>query len=76
MEALRLITEAKNHQLIIDLPPSMDQGQLEVIIMPASSSDSAKLEVHKPSPLLVGTVTLMDDLIAPAAPGSDWDALR
>jgi len=48
--------------------------------MPASDPEeglpSATKERHKPSALLAGTVTLMDDLIAPAIPESDWEALK
>ncbi|QLQ25663.1 MAG: hypothetical protein HZT41_13010 [Dechloromonas sp.] len=79
MEALRLIAEPKNHQLIIDLPPSLDQRRLEVIIMPASGFESAATASagrRKPSVLLAGTVSLRDDLVAPVIPESDWDALK
>ena len=69
MEALRLIAEPKNHQLIIDLPPSLDQRRLEVIVMPATGIENAAIEFkgrRKPSALLAGTVSLRDDLISPA----------
>jgi len=31
---------------------------------------------REPSPLLAGSVVLHDDLIAPAVPEEDWDALK
>jgi len=79
MEALRLFAEPKGHQLIIDLPLGLEQRRLEVIIMPAADHIAhapLKEGRHKPSALLAGTVTLNDDLIAPAVPASDWDVLK
>jgi len=79
MEALRLIAEPKNHQLIIDLPPSMNQRRLEVIVMPATSIEQTPVvstRRRKPSVLLAGTVSLGDDLITPAVTEADWDALK
>lgn len=78
MEALRLITEPVNHQLVIDLPQSLDGKRLEVIVFPANEQN-VQPEPHmrrKPSPRLAGTVILHDDLIAPVCPEEDWDALR
>lgn len=77
MEALRLITEPQSNRLVIDLPPSFEHCRLEVIVMPAApiqTIDSTRRRV--PSPMLAGTVKLKDDLIAPATPESDWDALQ
>jgi hypothetical protein len=79
MEALRLVAEPKNHQLIIDLPPGLDQRLLEVIVMPATGIENTATTPkgrRKPSALLAGTVSLHDDLITPAIPESDWDALK
>jgi hypothetical protein len=78
MEALRFITEPINHQLIIDLPPGLDSRRLEVIVFPANDQVAAPEPAArlKPSPRLAGTVILHDDLIAPACPEEDWEALR
>jgi hypothetical protein len=80
MEAMRLFAEPINHQLVIDLPPSLEHCRLEVIVMPAASADQNIALVlphrHKPSPLLAGTVQLKDNLIDPAVPETDWDALK
>jgi len=78
MEALRFITEPINHQLIIDLPPGLDSRRLEVIVFPTNDQLAAPETVArlKPSPRLAGTVTLHDDLITPACPEEDWEALR
>jgi hypothetical protein len=78
MQALRLIAEPVNHQLVIDLPPNMVGKRLEVIVLPANEQDTALGVVTRrtPSHRLAGTVILHDDLIAPACPEKDWDALR
>jgi len=78
MQALRLIAEPVNHQLVIDLPPSMYGKRLEVIVLPANKQDTALGDVTRrtPSHRLAGTVILHDDLIAPACPEEDWNAQR
>lgn len=78
MQALRFIAEPVNHQLVIDLPPNMDDIRLEVIVFPANEQDTSPGVVTRrtPSHRLAGTVILHDDLIAPACPEEDWDALR
>jgi hypothetical protein len=78
MEALRLIAKANNHQLVIDLPPSMDDCVLEVIVLPARSEQIPAMSERRrrPSPMLAGTVGLKDDLLAAAIPETDWDALQ
>jgi len=77
MEALRLITESQNSRLVIDLPPSLEHCRLEVIVMPAEPIQAIDSKRRRaPSPMLAGTVRLKDDLIAPATPEGDWDALQ
>ena len=77
MEALRIITQPVNRQLIIDLPPSLtgDQ-QYEVIVLPISSEPKSVTTPRRrrPSEKLAGTVHLFDDLIAPTTPDSDWES--
>jgi hypothetical protein len=77
MQALRLIATPINHQLVIDLPPGLDDRQLEVIVLPAGEQrDSAGTGPRrKPNPRLKGTVSVGDDLIEPAATERDWDVL-
>ncbi|MDO9225996.1 MAG: hypothetical protein Q8M09_20035 [Pseudomonadota bacterium] len=80
MEAMRLFAEPINHQLVIDLPPSLERCRLEIIVMPAASADQNMVTVlprrRKPSPLLAGTVQLKDNLIDPAVSETDWDAVK
>jgi hypothetical protein len=78
MEAIRLIAEPINQQLVINLPPSMACRHLEVIVLPANEQNAIPKVVMRntPSPMLAGTVILHDDLIVPACPEEDWDVLR
>lgn len=79
MQALRLIARPSNHQLLIELPPGMDDCLLEVIVLPAAETDpvsAVSRRRRRPAPRLAGTVTLQDDLLAPAIPDTDWEVLR
>jgi len=78
VEALRLITESRNSQVVIDLPPSFERCKLEVIVMSLESTNQTN-EIRKrpkPSPMLAGSVRLKDDLISPAVSETDWDVLQ
>lgn len=69
MEALRVFAEPKGHQLIIDLPPGLSTGRLEIIVMPAVETGAGKEGLGiASSPNLLGSAVLADDLIAPASP--------
>jgi hypothetical protein len=78
MEALRLIAKPNNHQLVIDLPASMDDCLFEVIVLPAQADQVPAMpgRRRRPSPMLAGTVGLKDDLLVPAVPETAWDALQ
>lgn len=73
MEALRIITQPINRQLVIDLPPSLNSEQsYEVIVLPTIEESVTQPQRWKPSPKLAGTVCLFDDLTTPSTPESDW----
>lgn len=79
MQALRYVTESVNHQVVISLPPELDCQRLEIIVLPLEGKMSLQSKTtsrRKPSPLLAGSVVMADDLISPAAPEGDWDALK
>ena len=76
MQALRVFAEPKGQQLIIDLPPGLSTGRLEVIVMPAAEAGAKEGFGIASSPKLLGSAVLADDLIAPAGPEQDWDALK
>lgn len=75
MEALRIFAKPVNGQLVIDLPPSLKCDRTyEVIVLSAISEELiATPRRRQPSQKLAGTVYLLDDLIAPATPESDWE---
>ena len=75
MEALRLIAKPVNRRIIIDLPPDMDEGTVEVIVLASQKTLPEKTKRRTPPAELADTV-LYDDLIAPAVPESDWEALQ
>jgi len=73
MEALRIITQPINRQLVIDLPPSLNSEQsYEVIVFPTIEESVTQPRRRKPSPKLAGTACLLDDLTTPSTPESDW----
>lgn len=66
MEALRLTADHINHELAINLPPSMASRRIEVIVFPANEHDTTPEIVmrHTSNPKRAGTVTLYGDIIA------------
>ena len=80
MGAIREITQAENNLLTLRLPLSFKAKRVEVIAMPAEESamfnEGMRAEVRrKPSPKLKGTL-IIGDLMLPAVPEEDWDALK
>lgn len=81
MQAIEFETTAQ-HQTI-QLPKEVPEGvNLRVLILLEDPSSSALAtggsgqESNRPSPRLAGSVTMADDLMQPAVPESDWNALR
>ncbi|MGZ8160318.1 MAG: hypothetical protein ACXWT1_02440 [Methylobacter sp.] len=70
--------QATAHQHLLRLPDTIPDGvPLRVLLLLDEDVLSANPQVRrKPSPKLAGTVTMQDDLIAPAIPDDDWDALQ
>ena len=77
MQALRVFAEPKGSQLIIDLPAGLSGSRLEIIVMPAAEGNlGGKGLGIVSSPGLLGSAVLADDLVSPACPERDWDALK
>ena len=81
MQAIEFEAIAQHHTL--RLPSQVPDGiPLRVLVLmeddqPAAPSDTANVKPRRrPSARLTGSVTMQDDLIAPAAPEDDWNALR
>jgi hypothetical protein len=79
MQVIEFETTAQ-HQ-VIQLPPGVPDGvNLRVLVLledaPVTATASARREPNRPAPQLAGSVNMKDDLIEPAVPESDWDALQ
>jgi len=80
MEALRQIAKVEDNILTLRLPESFRAMRVEVIILPAdetiaSTETEATVVRRRPSPKLKGT-RITGDIMAPAVPEEDWDALK
>ena len=81
MRAIEFEAVAKQH--MVRLPEQVPDGvKLRVLLLmedtepQGSASEAAIQPRRKPSPRLAGSVTMRDDLLAPAVPEQDWDALQ
>jgi hypothetical protein len=81
MRAIEFEAVAKQH--MVRLPEQVPDGvKLRVLLLmedtePQGSASAAAIQPRrKPSPRLAGSVTMRDDLLAPAVPEQDWDALQ
>lgn len=76
MQALRIIEQVVDHRLTLELPEYLWERRVEVIVMPADDIEiPARTARRKPSELLAAT-RITGDIISPALPSEDWDALR
>ena len=74
MYAERLLIETDqegNPRHLPKLPPS---AKVELIVLVLEESPS--LPRRQPPPCIAGKGEIFDDLIAPAVPETDWDALQ
>jgi len=75
MEALRFRAKPVDRRVMIELPPDMDAETVEVIVLAARKAPLKRGRRRRPPKELEGTV-IHDDLIAPAIPEGEWDALQ
>lgn len=81
MQATRRIEQVQGDQLTLLLPEFFRGKKVEVIVLPFQERDAETprttlVQRHSPSPRLRGAIKMSDDLIAPAAPAEDWEALK
>jgi hypothetical protein len=82
MQAIEFETIAQHHSLRV--PDQVPDGvKLRVLVLIDEKTPQAvSVELsgtkprRKPSPLLAGSVVMQDDLLAPAASETDWNALQ
>ncbi|MDY6823462.1 MAG: hypothetical protein SWH68_06645 [Thermodesulfobacteriota bacterium] len=75
MEALRFTAKPTNRRVTIELPANMGDDIVEVIVLSTKKTSPAGGSRRKPPAELKNTV-IHDDLIAPAIPPDEWDALQ
>lgn len=75
MEQLRFTAKPLNRQIIINIPPEMDAEVVEVLVRASKETTPKMGGWRRPPEQLRGTV-IHDDLIAPALPEGEWDALQ
>jgi len=75
MEALRFIAKPVDRRIMIELPADMDADTVEVIVRAAKKPSPKTGKWRRPPTELGGTI-IHDDLIAPAVPEGEWDALQ
>lgn len=83
MQAIEFETIARHH--LLQVPDQVPDGvKLRVLVLIDETSIQEAVSVEapdtrarrKPSLMLAGSVVLQDDLLAPATPESDWNALQ
>ena len=76
MEAIRETVNVVGNTITVRIPEGFTARRVEVIVLPAQESAPVPGVVNRrPSAALAGTV-IHDDLIEPAVPPEDWNALR
>ena len=75
MEALRFRAKPVDRRVMIELPSGMDADTVEVIVLATKKAPFKRGKRRRPPTELEGTI-IHDDLIAPAVPESEWDALQ
>jgi hypothetical protein len=79
MQAIEFEAVAQHHTL--RLPDQVPDGiRLRVLVLMDEDIDDASAKPvvrprRKPSPQLAGSAVMQDDLLKPAAPEDDWNAL-
>ncbi len=75
MEQLRFTAKPLNGQIIINIPPKMDAEVVEVLVRTTKKTSSRMGRWRRPPEQLRATV-IHDNLISPAVPEGEWDALQ
>ncbi len=72
METRRFITKARNSQIQIDLPDSMVNRKIEILVIALEeATDKKKIRKRRPPIELAGKVKEMGNVME-SAPLSDW----
>jgi len=72
MEARRFIKTASTSQVLIDLPASLVNRKLEILVIPLDEPETpGKTRKRRPPVELAGKVRELGDVMS-SAPASDW----
>ena len=74
MYAERLLVETDAEGNLRQLPKLPPSTKLELIVLVLEETPPSPR--RQPPPSIAGQGEILDDLIAPAVPEADWDALR
>ena len=72
MNVARSIEQVVGRKLVLELPESFENRQVEVIVQTVEGEPTAK---RRPHPNIVGKMTIHGDIFD-SVPLADWDLLR
>jgi len=72
MQVERLFEQVKDRQVLIELPDSFNNHQVEIIIL---TMDDAPPVHRRPHPDIAGKIKIHGDILS-SVPESDWDLPR
>lgn len=76
MEAIRRIERVHGNSLTMALPEAFNEMLVEVIVLPLDKPVSAQAPHRQPHADIAGKGKILGDIISPACPPDDWEALR
>ena len=76
MQVQRQILEVKQRQVLIELPESFVNHQVELIALTVDELPPEPARKRRPHPAIAGKGRTIGDLVAPVVDEADWDCLR
>ena len=76
MEAIRRIEQVHGNSLTMVLPDAFKEMRVEVIVLPLDETVSTPGPHRQPPPDIAEKGKILGDIISPACPPEDWEALR
>lgn len=76
MQVERQILEVKQRQVLIELPESFVNHQVELIVLTMNELPPEPERKRRPHPAIAGKGRTIGDLIAPIVDEADWDVLQ
>ena len=76
MQVERQVLEVKQRQIVIELPESFVNHQVELIALTLSELPAEPERKRRPHPAIAGKGRTIGDLVAPVVDEEDWDCLQ